>query len=43
MPALGDRGFHVVSPDYPGFGCTEAPEDFTYTTSTASPRSSSSG
>ncbi|MFJ5293013.1 MULTISPECIES: alpha/beta hydrolase [unclassified Streptomyces] len=31
LPALADRGFHVVSPDYPGFGYTEAPEDFTYT------------
>lgn len=31
LPALADRGFHVVAPDYPGFGHTEAPDDFTYT------------
>jgi pimeloyl-ACP methyl ester carboxylesterase len=31
LPALADRGFHVVAPDYPGFGHTEAPADFTYT------------
>src|ERR687891_2344577 len=30
MPALADR-FHVLSPDYPGFGNTDMPEDFAYT------------
>src|SRR5262245_56906263 len=30
MPALADR-FHVLSPDYPGFGNTDMPEDFEYT------------
>ena len=30
IPALADR-FHVVSPDYPGFGNTDLPEDFAYT------------
>ena len=28
--ALADR-FHVLSPDYPGFGNTDMPEDFEYT------------
>jgi len=31
MPALAERGFHVVSPDYPGFGYTVYPDDFTFT------------
>ena len=30
IPALADR-FHVLSPDYPGFGNTEMPDDFEYT------------
>ncbi|MGH3051766.1 MAG: alpha/beta fold hydrolase [Gaiellaceae bacterium] len=30
IPALADR-FHVLSPDYPGFGNTDMPEDFGYT------------
>src|SRR5262245_19886790 len=30
MPALADH-FHVLSPDYPGFGNTDMPEDFDYT------------
>ena len=30
IPALADR-FHVLSPDYPGFGNTDMPEDFEYT------------
>jgi pimeloyl-ACP methyl ester carboxylesterase len=30
MPALADR-FHVLSPDYPGFGNTDMPDDFEYT------------
>ena len=30
MPALADR-FHVVAPDYPGFGNSEMPDDFAYT------------
>ena len=38
IPALADR-FHVLSPDYPGFGNTDMPEDFS-TRSTASRRSS---
>lgn len=29
IDALGSR-FHLVAPDYPGFGYTEAPEDFRY-------------
>jgi pimeloyl-ACP methyl ester carboxylesterase len=29
IPALADR-FHVLSPDYPGFGNTDMPEDFDY-------------
>ncbi|MGV9772734.1 alpha/beta fold hydrolase [Streptosporangium sp. NPDC003464] len=29
MDALGDR-YRLIAPDYPGFGLTEAPEDFTY-------------
>ena len=29
IPALADR-FHVISPDYPGFGNTDMPEDFEY-------------
>lgn len=29
IDALGDR-YHVVAPDYPGFGHTEAPDDFRY-------------
>ncbi|WP_039801966.1 alpha/beta fold hydrolase [Nocardia araoensis] len=29
IDALGDR-YHVVAPDYPGFGHTEAPADFHY-------------
>ncbi|MGW4894383.1 alpha/beta fold hydrolase [Kitasatospora sp. NPDC004240] len=29
IDALGGR-FHLVAPDYPGFGYTEAPEDFPY-------------
>ncbi|MGW4094367.1 alpha/beta fold hydrolase [Nocardia sp. NPDC004750] len=29
IDALGDR-YHVVAPDYPGFGHTEAPADFPY-------------
>src|ERR1700754_2239431 len=31
VPALAERGFHVVSPDYPGFGYTVYPDDFTFT------------
>ncbi|MFJ9340089.1 alpha/beta fold hydrolase [Streptomyces sp. NPDC101733] len=31
MDALGDTPYRLVAPDYPGFGRTEAPEDFTYT------------
>src|SRR5262249_46653337 len=30
IPALADR-FHVLSPDYPGFGSTDMPDDFEYT------------
>src|SRR5919106_3699025 len=30
IPALAGR-FHVLSPDYPGFGNTDMPEDFEYT------------
>ena len=30
IPALADR-FHVLSPDYPGFGNSEMPDDFEYT------------
>jgi pimeloyl-ACP methyl ester carboxylesterase len=30
IPSLADR-FHVLSPDYPGFGNTDMPEDFEYT------------
>jgi pimeloyl-ACP methyl ester carboxylesterase len=30
IPALADR-FHVLAPDYPGFGNTEMPEGFEYT------------
>jgi pimeloyl-ACP methyl ester carboxylesterase len=30
IPALADR-FHVLSPDYPGFGNTDMPADFEYT------------
>jgi pimeloyl-ACP methyl ester carboxylesterase len=30
IPALAGR-FHVVSPDYPGFGNSDMPEDFEYT------------
>ena len=30
IPALADR-FHVVSPDYPGFGNTDMPDGFEYT------------
>ena len=30
IPALADR-FHILSPDYPGFGNTDMPEDFEYT------------
>lgn len=30
MDALGSR-FRLIAPDYPGFGHTEAPRDFTYT------------
>src|SRR5206468_4021963 len=30
IPALADR-FHVLSPDYPGFGNTDMPADFDYT------------
>jgi pimeloyl-ACP methyl ester carboxylesterase len=30
IPALADR-FHVLSPDYPGFGNTDMPDDFEYT------------
>ncbi|WP_027343875.1 alpha/beta fold hydrolase [Hamadaea tsunoensis] len=29
IDALGDR-YHVVAPDYPGFGLTEAPDGFAY-------------
>lgn len=29
MDALGDQ-YRVIAPDYPGFGHTETPEDFTY-------------
>lgn len=29
MDALGDR-YHVIAPDYPGFGHTAAPDGFTY-------------
>ena len=39
MPALADR-FHVLSPDYPGFGNTDMPDGPSSTPSTASPRSS---
>src|SRR5262245_49854359 len=31
MPALAAEGFHIVSPDYPGFGHTRTPEGFTFT------------
>ena len=31
LPALAAEGFHVVSPDYPGFGYTRTPESFTFT------------
>jgi pimeloyl-ACP methyl ester carboxylesterase len=31
IPALAARGFHVVSPDYPGFGHTETPAGFVFT------------
>jgi pimeloyl-ACP methyl ester carboxylesterase len=30
IPALADR-FHVLSPDYPGFGNTDVPDGFEYT------------
>lgn len=30
IPVLAER-FHVVSPDYPGFGNTDMPQDFQYT------------
>jgi pimeloyl-ACP methyl ester carboxylesterase len=30
-PALAERGFHVASPDYPGFGHTQSPASFKYT------------
>ena len=30
IPALADR-FHVLSPDYPGFGNTDMPDDYEYT------------
>lgn len=30
IPHLSDR-FHVVAPDFPGFGFTQSPEKFTYT------------
>ena len=30
LPALAER-FHVVAPDYPGFGNTDMPDDFAYT------------
>ena len=30
IPALAER-FHVLSPDYPGFGNTDMPEGFEYT------------
>src|SRR6202041_3924780 len=32
IPALGDR-FHVISPDYPGFGSSDSPDpsEFAYT------------
>src|SRR5262249_22581648 len=30
IPALADR-FHLLSPDYPGFGNTDMPDDFEYT------------
>ena len=30
VPALADRGFHVVSPDYPGFGRTQSPAGYKY-------------
>ena len=30
IPALADR-FHVLSPDYPGFGNSDMPEEFEYT------------
>ena len=29
--ALASRGFHVVSPDYPGFGHTTSPDGFAFT------------
>src|SRR6476661_3763444 len=29
IPALADR-FHLLSPDYPGFGNTDMPDDFEY-------------
>ena len=31
IPALASRGFHVVSPDYPGFGHTTSPDGFAFT------------
>lgn len=30
VPALAERGFHVVSPDYPGFGRTQSPAGYKY-------------
>lgn len=35
MPALADR-WHLVAPDFPGFGYSDTPEDFSYD-STAMP------
>jgi pimeloyl-ACP methyl ester carboxylesterase len=31
VPALAERGFHVASPDYPGFGSTQSPAGYKYT------------
>ena len=31
IPALASRGFHVVSPDHPGFGHTTSPDGFAFT------------
>jgi pimeloyl-ACP methyl ester carboxylesterase len=31
LPALAARGFHVVAPDYPGFGYTEFPDSYVHT------------
>jgi pimeloyl-ACP methyl ester carboxylesterase len=31
LPALAAEGFHLVSPDYPGFGHTTVPDGFAFT------------